>query len=124
MASKPDALSALEMARKASSARAKEAALAAPPEPKIDDTLEDCAVQLVVYMFTYGLKVGMGVMPDGMAIFIRLSMPRGLEDERAGMVAFVVHNDPTEVYRKAILALQASARSAYWKPDRFAQSTE
>jgi len=124
MASKPDALSALEVARKASAARAKEAASAAPPDREIDGTLEECAVQLIVYMYTYGLKVGMGVMPDGMAIYIRLSMPGGIEDERAGMVAFVVHNDPTEVFRKAIQALLASAKSNYWKTDRFSRPTE
>jgi hypothetical protein len=117
-----DALKALEEARKLAIARAQELVEDFPEQHSIDYDEAECFTQLVIAMFTLGLKVGMGVMPDGMAVYVRLSVPSTADDPRAGMVSFVVHNSPLEVLRKAILALEASERSAYWKPDRFAQS--
>lgn len=117
---KPDALKALEVARQQAIERAKELEESFPEPQTIDYSQEECFTQLVIAMYALGLKLGMGVMPDGMAIYIRLSVPSNSVDPRAGMVSFVVHNDPTEVLRKAVLALEASEKSAYWKPDRFA----
>jgi hypothetical protein len=74
-------------------------------------------------MYMSGLKVGMGVMPDGMAVYVRLSMPKDAEDPRAGYVAFVVSNEPRSVLNKALDALEATVQSNYWKPDRFALGT-
>lgn len=117
---KPDALKALEVARQQAIDRAKELEESFPPEQSLDYTAEECLIQLIIAMYATGLKLGMGVMPDGMAIFIRISVPSNSVDPRAGMVSFVVHNDPTEVFRKAILALEASPQSNYWKPDQYA----
>ena len=117
---KPDALKALEVARQQAIERAKELEESFPEEQAVDYSVDECVTQLVIAMYALGLKLGMGVMPDGMAIYIRLSVPSKSVDPRAGMVSFVVHNDPTEVLRKAVQALEASAKSAYWKPDRFA----
>lgn len=120
----PDALSALQAAKKLAVERAKELEASFPEPVQLDLTAEECYVRLVIDMYASGIKLGMGVMPDGMAIWCRISMPSTAKDPRAGMVAFVVHNDPTEVLRKAILAMDASERSNYWKVDRFAsQST-
>lgn len=120
----PDALKALEVARKQAQVRAKELEEDFPPERSIDLSAEECYVQLVIAMFACGLKLGLGVMPDGMAIWLRLSMPSASVDPRAGMVSFLVHPDPTELLRKGILALEASERSAYWKPDQFAKQVK
>jgi hypothetical protein len=116
----PDALKALAEARKIAIERAKELEESFPEQETVDYSIDECFTQLIISMYASGLKLGMGVMPDGMAIYVRLSMPNGGVDPRAGMVSFVVHNDPTEVLRKAVLALEASEKSAYWKPDRFA----
>ena len=120
----PDALKALQEAKKLAVQRAKELEEDFPPPREIDLTAEECYIQLVINMYASGLKVGMGVMPDGMAIWCRLSLPSTAKDPRAGMVSFLVHNDPTEVLRKAILAMESSEKSAYWKPDRFASKSE
>lgn len=117
---KPDALKALEDARRQAIDRAKELEESFPEQPAVDYSVDECVTQLVIAMYALGLKVGLGVMPDGMAIYVRLSVPSKSVDPRAGMVSFGVHNDPTEVLRKAVLALEASEKSAYWKPDRFA----
>lgn len=117
---KTDAPTPLDIARRQAIERAQELAESFPEAATIDYSSDECITQLVIAMYALGLKLGMGVMPDGMAIYIRLSVPRGSVDPRSGMVSFVVHNDPVEVLRKSIQALEASAQSAYWKPDRFA----
>lgn len=121
MATSPDALKALDAARKTSKARAKEAAENAPQQDPSDRDETECFVHLVIAMYSTGLKLGLGVMPDGMAIYIRLSMPAASEDSRAGMVSFVVSQDTKSVLNKAVDALEASEKSQYWKPDRFSQ---
>jgi len=121
MATSPDALRALDAAKKAAKARAKEAADNAPQTDPSDRDETECFVHLVIAMYSTGLKVGLGVMPDGMAIYVRLSMPAASEDPRAGMVSFVVSQDTKSVLNKAVDALEASEKSQYWKVDRFAQ---
>jgi hypothetical protein len=113
----------LEAARKAAVARAKEAAEATPPPSDVSDlSIEDCFVRVLIEMFALGVGLGLGVMPDGMAIWIRLRMPAEAKDPRAGHVAFVAHNDPQTVWQKAVLALESSSPGQWWKPDRFASS--
>src|SRR5258707_7020132 len=110
---KPDALKALEVARQQAIDRAQELAESFPEPETVDYSVDECITQLVIAMYALGLKMGLGVMPDGMAIYVRLSVPSKSVDPRAGMVSFVVHNDPTEVLRKAVQALEASAQSNY-----------
>lgn len=123
MAGKPDALKALQEAKRAAMARA-EAKEAETQVQDLDLTPEECLVQLTIHMFASGLKLGMGVMPDGMAVFIRLSFPPESTDPRAGMVSFVVSNDIEAVLLKAVSSLEASAQSNFWKKDRFARVAE
>lgn len=109
------------VARAAAKARAeKKAAEAEPVQDPTDHDEAFCFQHLVIAMYLSGLKLGMGVMPDGMAVYCRLSMPKSAEDDRAGMVAFVVSGEPRAVLNKALVALESSAQSNYWKPDRFA----
>lgn len=110
----------LEKARKAALARAKEIAAADPPADVSDLTVEECFVRVLVEMFASGLGLGVGVMPDGMAIWIRLRMPTEAKDARAGHVAFVAHNDPQVVWQKAVLALESASPGQWWRPDRYA----
>jgi len=120
MASSPDALKALQDAKRTAQARAKREADAAPKSDPSDRDETECFVHLVIAMYSLPLKVGMGVMPDGMAIYIRLSIPATSTDERAGMVSFVVSQDTRSVLNKAVDALEAGGKSQYWKVDRFA----
>src|SRR6476659_651899 len=113
----PDALKALQDAKKLAQERAQELVEDMPEERSLDYSIEECHLQVLINMFAMGLKLGMGVMPDGMAIWIRLSVPNTAKDPRAGMVAFVVHSDPVDVWRKAVLALESSSKSNYWKED-------
>ena len=122
MGIKWDAIQSLAEAKKAAKARAKAEADAAPKSDPSDREETECFVHLVIAMYSTGLKMGLGVMPDGMAIYVRLSMPASSTDPRAGMVSFVVSQDTRSVLNKAVDALEASERSQYWKPDRFAQS--
>jgi len=89
----------------------------------VDEELDEaeCFVRLVIAMYAYKLRVGMGVMPDGMAVFLRLSVPSEAKDPHAGMVSFVVSDDTLGVLRKAVSALEASPKPPYWKPDQFAR---
>jgi hypothetical protein len=120
MATSPDALKALDAARKTAKARAQAEADAAPKQDPSDRDETECFVHLVIAMYSTGLKMGLGVMPDGMAIYIRLSMPASSADPRAGMVSFVVSQDTKSVLNKAVDALEASEKSQYWKVDRYA----
>jgi len=86
----------------------------------IDYSVEECLVLITIEMFRSGLTVGMGILPDGMAVYVRLRMPSEADDDRAGMVAFLAGADTASALSKAIHALESSAKSNYWKPDRFA----
>jgi hypothetical protein len=120
MTGNPDALRALEAAKKTAKARAQAEAAAAPKQDPSDRDETECFIHLVISMYSAGLKMGVGVMPDGMAIYIRLSFPSTSTDERAGMVSFLVSQDTKSVLNKAVDALEASERSQYWKVDRYA----
>jgi len=120
----PEALRALQDAKKEAKARAEKEALEAPPLPEVDLDTEECFIRLVVGMFASQLRLGMGVMPDGMAIWIRLSVPSKSTDPRAGMVSFVVSDDTAAVLRKAVQAMEAPAKPPWWKPDQFARTDQ
>jgi len=111
----------LEKAKKAAKLRAEKAAKEAPPPREVDDDEAACFVRLVIEMFTSGLRLGMGTMPDGMAVWIRLSIPREAESPYAGLVSFVVSDDTLTVLRKAVASLEAAPQPPYWKPDQFAR---
>jgi len=113
----------LEKAREAAMARAKAEKEAAPPPPEAIDLDEaECFVRLVIEMYSSGLRLGMGVMPDGMAVWIRLSVPSKATSPYAGLVSFVISDDTTTVLRKAVVSLEAAPRPPYWKPDQFART--
>jgi len=117
---KPDALKSLEAARKSAIAQAKEVAANTPTADVSDRDEAECFVTLVISMYASQLKVGFGVLPDGMAIFCRLSFPSTSTDSRAGMVSFLISDDTRAVLNKAVDALEADGKSRYWKADRFA----
>ena len=122
MGKAPDALAALQEARKQAMARAAEEEAAKPPVVEEDLDEAECFVRLVIAMYASKLRLGMGVMPDGMAIFIRLSVPAESTDPHAGMVSFVVSDDTAGVLRKAVAALEAQPKLPFWKPDQFARN--
>ena len=111
---------ALENAKKAAQARAAEEAAKEPKLSEVDLDEAECLVQLVIESFGTGLKMGLGTMPDGMAVWMRLSMPSKAASPYAGMVSFLISNDPLTVLRKAVSSLEAPPKPPYWKPDRFA----
>jgi len=113
---------ALEAAQKAAALRAKEEAAKAPPPVESDLDEAECFVQLVIESYASGLKMGMGTMPDGMAIWMRLSVPSQADSPYAGMVSFLISDDTLTVLRKAVASLEAPAKPPYWKPDQFARS--
>jgi hypothetical protein len=112
----------LEKAKKLAKARAEQAALEAPPPPQNDEDEASCFVRLVIEMFTSGMRLGMGTMPDGMAVWIRLSVPSAAESPYAGLVSFVVSDDTLTVLRKAVASLEAAPKPPYWKPDQYART--
>lgn len=97
-----------------------EAAAQIADAPQVDYTVDECLVLLVIEMFRTGLTVGMGVLSDGMAVYVRLRMPSKADDPRAGQVAFLAGSDAASALTKAVYALEAPANGVYWKPDRFA----
>jgi hypothetical protein len=113
---------ALEAAQKAAAARAKEEAAKTPPPVEVDLDEAECFVQLVIESYSSGMRMGMGTMPDGMAIWMRLSVPSTATSPYAGMVAFLVSDDTLTVLRKAVASLEAPAKPPYWKPDQFART--
>lgn len=119
---KPDALKALEEARKEAMARAEEQTEETAKQDYSDLSFEDCFIRLFIEMYASQLKVGFGVMPDGMACFARLSYPAASKDPRAGRVSFIVSNEHSALLLKCMDALDASEKSQYWKPDRYAAS--
>ena len=121
MAKQSDNSDPFGIARAAAKARAARKETEGPSRDVSDRDEAACFQHLIIAMFLIDLKVGMGVMPDGMAIYVRLSIPRSAEDDRAGMVSFVVSDEPRSVLNKAVDSLESSAQSNYWKPDRFAK---
>jgi hypothetical protein len=119
---KPNALKALEEARKTAMARAEEQSHEEEKRDYSDLSFEDCFIRLLVEMYSSQLKLGFGVMPDGMAVFARLSYPSASSDPRAGRVSFLVSNEHTSLLLKCMDALDATERSNFWKPDRYAAS--
>jgi hypothetical protein len=111
---------ALEAAQKAAQARAALEAAQAPDVPPIDLDEAECFIQLVIESYASGMRLGMGTMPDGMAIWIRLSVPSKAASPYAGMVAFLVSDDTLAVLRKAVAALEAAPKAPFWKPDQYA----
>jgi len=111
---------ALESAAKAAQERARQEALEAPKVAEIDLDEAECFVQLVIESFGSGLKLGMGTLPDSMAIWIRLSVPSTSSSPYAGMVSFLVSDDTLTVLRKAVSALEAAPKLPFWRPDKFA----
>lgn len=118
--SKPSWGDELRDAQKAAVARAKAEAQSDEPTDAFNLSVEECWIRVVIAMYASGVGVGVGVMPDGMAIWVRLRMPAKAKDPRAGHVAFVAHNDPQVVWQKAVQAMESSVQSSWWKPDRFA----
>lgn len=116
-----NALQTLKAAQEMAQARAKEERDNQPPPPDVSDLDEaECFVRLVIAMYASQLTLGMGVLPDGMAVYLRLRVPSKSTDPRAGMVSFVASDDTLSLLRKAVCALEASETSRWWKPDRFA----
>lgn len=111
----------LEKAKKIARERAEKAAAEAPKAREVDDDEAACFVRLVIEMFTSGMRLGMGTMPDGMAVWIRLSVPSEADSPYAGMVSFVVSDDSLGVLRKAVAALECKPQPPFWKPDQFAR---
>lgn len=113
---------ALEAAQKAAQTRAKEEAAKAPPPTEVDLDEAECFVQLVIESYASGMRMGMGTMPDGMAIWIRLSVPSTATSPYAGMVSFLVSDDTLTVLRKAVVSLESPAKPPYWKVDQYART--
>jgi hypothetical protein len=92
------------------------------PEPSVgEETMDEAMATLAIWMYAHELKLSMGVMPDGMALWVRLGFPKASTDERAGMVSFLVSDQLETVLRKSLASLEASAKSNYWKPDQYAR---
>lgn len=122
MKNAPDALSALQAAQKSRQEQARKEAAEAPVQP-VDDTLDavEALVQLAVAAYAYGATFALGALPDGSAVYGRVRMPGKATHPCAGMVAFVVSDDPVQVLRKALAALDSPPTSKFWKPDQYAQ---
>jgi len=120
MVKRPDSSAELQKARKSAMEDAQREADEAPPPDDEELDEAECFVRLVIEMYASKLKLGMGVLPDGMAVFIRLTYPTISKNPRAGMVSFVVSDDTLSVLRKAVQAIQAAPKPPYWKPDQFA----
>lgn len=122
MSNAPNALGALQKAQKDRQAQARREA-AEQPKAAVDSDLsiEDAVVQLCVSCYAHGCTFALGALPDGSGIYGRVRMPGKSDHPCAGMVAFVVSDDPHTVLLKALAALESSPRSSFWKPDQYAQ---
>lgn len=117
----PDPLAALQAAQKARQTAAKVEAQEAPKAPTPDLDCAEALIQLCVFCYAYGCSIGLGALPDGSGIYGRVRMPGKSDHPCAGMVAFVVSDDPISVLLKCLAALGSSPKSNFWKVDQFAQ---
>lgn len=122
MSNAPNPLSVLQKAQRDRQDQARKAA-AGEPKAEVDDSLShaEALVQICVAAYAHGCTFALGALPDGSGIYGRLRMPGSSSHPCAGMVAFVVSDDPLSVLHKALAALDSSPRSNFWKPDQFAQ---
>lgn len=116
MASRNDPLEAARVQARKRASEAPKEELALPED--LDAT--ECLVQLLVQSYAVGITLGLGAMQDGTALWLRIRVPKSSPHSCAAHVAFVVDQDPTTLLRKALLALDASVTSKWWKPDQFA----
>jgi hypothetical protein len=122
MANQPDALKALQAAQRGRQDQARKEAAQAPAAERPDLDHAEALVQLAVSCYAYGITFGMGALPDGSGIYGRVRVPGKSDHPCAGMVAFVVSDDPLTVLLKALAALDSSPRSNFWKPDQYAKT--
>lgn len=121
MSAQPNALGALQKAQKDRQAQARkeqqEETIAL-----VDDSLShaEALVQLCVAAYAHGCTFSLGALSNGSGLYGRLRMPGTSLHPCAGMVAFVVSDDPLSVLHKALAALESSPRSNFWKPDQYA----
>jgi hypothetical protein len=120
MSKAPDALRALQDAKRASMALAKKKAEEEPPPPQVDDDEAACFVHIAIAAYRDGVVMGLGAMPDGSALWLRLRFPTTSSDPRAGLVAFCVGDDTLAILQKAVAALETPTAGRWWKPDKFA----
>jgi len=116
----PDALGALQAAQKSRQEIARLEAEEAPKATTPDLEVLEALVQLCVYMYAHSITFGMGALPDGSGVYGRVRVPGKSDHACAGMVAFVVSDDPHAVLLKALAAMESSPQSRFWKPDQFA----
>jgi hypothetical protein len=116
---KPDALRALQEAQKSAQTAAKLRQENEPAQAEVTDDEAACFVHLAVAAYRHQVVVGMGAMPDGSGLWLRLRVPSASDHPCAGMVAFCVSDDSLGLLQKAVSALDSTPKSKWWKPDRF-----
>lgn len=111
----------LAEARKVAQTRASQQAIG-PEWPRSEDVDLDAALaELTIEMLSTGLRIAAGANPDGMSIWVRMTMPDDAIDERAGKVAFTASDLLDKALRKAVQLLETQSPKI-WKPNAFSPS--
>lgn len=95
-----------------------------PDWPKWDAIELDTAMEeLTIASYEFGVKVGMGLMNDGSAVWCRLTYPGDCTHHNAGCVAFTVSDTMDKVIRKAVQLLDVHSPRV-WKADQYVSDRE
>lgn len=90
--------------------------------PNIDDaTLEEALEYFEIALYADGLKISVGSLKDGSAVFCRLSFPKWSDSGFKGLTTFAASDTLEKALRKAYLHT-TTTHSSVWKPDTYSSS--
>lgn len=110
---------ALALAKAKAAARPQQELAFASDWPNIEDcTLSEALEMFEIWIYADGLKVSVGCLKDGTAIFCRLSFPKWSDSGFKGLTTLAVSDTFEKAVRKAYMHT-TTTHSSVWKVDQF-----
>ena len=111
--------SKLQAARAKAAQRPEDKTAIGPDWPNIDDfSLEDALDYIELEMYANGLKVSLGSLKDGSALFVRFSFPKWSDSGYKGLTTFAASDTLEKAIRKAY-GHTSTTHSSVWKVDQY-----
>lgn len=87
--------------------------------PNIEDySLQEALEYIEVEMYENGLKVSLGSLKDGSALFVRFSFPKWSDSGYKGLTTFAASDTLEKALRKAY-GHTSTTHASVWKVDQF-----
>lgn len=90
-----------------------------PDWPNLEDfSLEDALEYFEVELYANGLKISIGSLKDGSALFCRLSFPKWSDSGYKGLTTFAASDTLEKALRKAY-GHTSTTHASVWKVDQY-----